>query len=50
MKLAQDYKNIASLYSGGKTNQQNFAKIDSYLRIFSEDKPILFLKQVQRCH
>lgn len=47
MKLAQDYKNIASLYSGQKTNQQNFAKIESYLRIFSEDNPLLFLKQVQ---
>jgi hypothetical protein len=47
MKLAQDYKNIASLYSGQKRNQQNFEKIESYLHIFSEDKPLLFLKQVQ---
>jgi len=47
MKLAQDYQNIASLYSGHKQNQENFAKINSYFRLFSEDSPILFLKQVQ---
>ena len=34
MKLAQDYKNIASLYTGGKHIQENFAKIDAYLSLF----------------
>ena len=46
MKLAQDYKNIASLYTGGKHIQENFAKIDAYLSLFCEKKPVLFLKQV----
>ena len=47
MKLAQDYRNIASLYCQNQSSQQKVAKIETYLRIFGEDCPRLFLKQVQ---
>jgi len=47
MKLAKDYRNIASLYYQNQSSQQNFAKIQDYLGIFCENDPVLFLKQVQ---
>lgn len=47
MKLAQDYVNIASLYNGQFNYQDNFANIDSYLKLFCEKNPVLSLKQVQ---
>jgi len=47
MKLAKDYRNIASLYYQNQPSQQNFAKIEDYLRVFCEKDPVLFLKQVQ---
>ena len=47
MKLAKDYRNIASLYYQNQPSQQNFAKIEEYLKIFCENDPSLFLKQVQ---
>ena len=46
MKLAQDYKNIASLYCQNTSSQQNSAKITEYLRIFCENNPNLILKKV----
>lgn len=47
MKLAQDYRNIASLYGDRSVYQENFANIDTYLNLFCEKNPVLFLKQVQ---
>ena len=46
MRLAQDYKNIASIYLQNTLASNNSISMDSYLKLFCESDPILFLKRV----
>lgn len=46
MKLAQDYKNIADLYCQNRPSQTNGTTLNAYLKLFSENNPILGLKRV----
>lgn len=50
MKLAQDYKNIASLYCQNTSLNKDTTSINSYLKLFCEDNPILNLKSVYGTH
>lgn len=46
MKLAQDYKNIASLYCQNPSVLKDATSIESYLKLFCETGPVLTLKRI----
>jgi len=46
MKLAQDYRNIASLYLQNPSINKDTTSIEQYLKLFCETNPILSLKTV----
>jgi len=46
MKLAQDYKNIAAIYCQNNPHKADSTTLNNYLKLFSENDPILSLKRV----